>query len=174
MDCWFKWRRVAKAPTVEKWYCSDNLDAEHRVCSVPQEISDAAIDRELSQIQAAALSRERTAPRPEQYGIGALRLLNASLVTAIATTSIPLAGQIDRNTTSRRSSQASKTVPQLRAELRIELAAANGSATVHFEPGSSANKHIKHTRAGTTMAASIKYLVASCSQADQTCFAAFF
>ena len=31
-----------------------DLDAEHRACSVPQEMSDAAIDIELDQIQAAA------------------------------------------------------------------------------------------------------------------------
>ena len=49
-----KWRRVAQEPTAAKWYCSDNLDAEHSACSVPQEMSDAAIDIELNQIQAAA------------------------------------------------------------------------------------------------------------------------
>ena len=27
----------------DKWYCSNNLDAEHRECSVAQEMLDAAI-----------------------------------------------------------------------------------------------------------------------------------
>ena len=49
-----KWRRVAQEPTTAKWYCSDNLDAERSTCSVPQEMSDAAIDIELNQLQAAA------------------------------------------------------------------------------------------------------------------------
>ena len=48
-----KWRRVAQEPTAEKWYCSDNLDAAHSACSVPQEMSDAAIDIELNQLKAA-------------------------------------------------------------------------------------------------------------------------
>ena len=53
-DC-NKWRRVAQEPTVDKWYCGDNLDAEHSACSVPQEMSDAAIDIELNQIKTAAI-----------------------------------------------------------------------------------------------------------------------
>ena len=69
-----KWRRVAHAqePTTAKWYCSDNLDAEHSACSVPQEMSDAAIDVELNQIQAAAVDAGGTtgvneaAPRRKQ------------------------------------------------------------------------------------------------------------
>ena len=50
-----KSRRVAQEPTADKWYCSDNLDAEHSACSVPKEMSDAKIDIELNQIQATAL-----------------------------------------------------------------------------------------------------------------------
>ena len=45
-DC-KKWRRVAQEPTAEKWCCSENPDAKHNTCSVPQELADAAIDREL-------------------------------------------------------------------------------------------------------------------------------
>ena len=56
-----KWRRVAQEPTADKWYCSDNLDAEHCACSVPQELSDAAIDRELDLAQQAALDARGTA-----------------------------------------------------------------------------------------------------------------
>ena len=37
-----KWLRVAQEPTADEWYCSDDLDAEHSTCSVPQEMSDAA------------------------------------------------------------------------------------------------------------------------------------
>ena len=66
-----KWRRVAQEPITDKWYCSDNLDAEHCACSVPQEISDATIDIELGQIQAAALEAgaarvNEPAPRQQQ------------------------------------------------------------------------------------------------------------
>ena len=50
-----KERRVAQKPKVDKWYCSDNLDAGHNACSVPQEMSDAAIDIELNQIKTAAI-----------------------------------------------------------------------------------------------------------------------
>ena len=32
-----QWRRVAQQPTMDKWYCSDNLETEYRSCSVPQE-----------------------------------------------------------------------------------------------------------------------------------------
>ena len=67
-----KWRRVAQAPATDKCYCSDNLDAEHKACSVPQEISDAAIDIELNQLQAAALGAvgtgavSKAAPRQQR------------------------------------------------------------------------------------------------------------
>jgi SH3-like domain-containing protein len=49
-----KWRRVAQEPTAAKWYRNGNLDAKHSACSIPQEMSDAAIDVELNQMQAAA------------------------------------------------------------------------------------------------------------------------
>ena len=67
-----KWRRVAQEPTADKWYCSDNLDAGHNACSLPQEMSDAAIDIELNQIQTAAIDTGGTvgvseaAPRQQQ------------------------------------------------------------------------------------------------------------
>ena len=67
-----KWRRVAQEPTADKWYCANNLDAEHSACSVPQEMSDAAIDIELNQMQAAALDAggtagvSETAPRQQR------------------------------------------------------------------------------------------------------------
>ena len=44
------WRRVAQNPTADKWYCSDNPDEERSACSVPQELSDAAIDIELNRM----------------------------------------------------------------------------------------------------------------------------
>ena len=53
-DNCMKWRRVATEPKADKWYCSDNLDAKHSTCSVPQELSNAAIDRELELAQEAA------------------------------------------------------------------------------------------------------------------------
>ena len=56
-----KWRRVAQEPTADKWYCSDNLDAEHSACSVAQEMSDATIDIELNQLKAAAIDTGGTA-----------------------------------------------------------------------------------------------------------------
>ena len=56
-----KWRRVVQEPTVDNWYCSDNLDAEHCACSVPQELSDAALYRELDLAQEAALDARGTA-----------------------------------------------------------------------------------------------------------------
>ena len=61
-----KWRRVAQEPTADKWYCSDNLDAEHSACSVPQEMSDAAIDIELNPIQAAAIDTGVSEAAPHQ------------------------------------------------------------------------------------------------------------
>ena len=47
-DNCLKWRRVAQVPQIMKWYCSDNLDAKYNQCSIPQEMSDAAIDHELN------------------------------------------------------------------------------------------------------------------------------
>ena len=49
-----KWRRVAQEPTADEWCCSDNLDAKHSTCNVPQELSNADIDRELELAQEAA------------------------------------------------------------------------------------------------------------------------
>merc|ERR1719272_1725654 len=66
-----KWRRVAHEPKADNWCCSDNLDAKHSTCSVPQEMTDAAIDHELHLVQEAAanvagtLSVRRGAP-PKQ------------------------------------------------------------------------------------------------------------
>ena len=49
-----KWRRVAQEPKADKWCCSDNQDAKHSACSVPQEMSNAAIDGALELAQDAA------------------------------------------------------------------------------------------------------------------------
>ena len=39
---------TAAGAVLNKWYCNDNLDAEHKACSVPQELSDAVINVELN------------------------------------------------------------------------------------------------------------------------------
>ena len=39
--------------STDKWYCGNNLDAEHSACSVPQEMPDAVIDVEVNQTKAA-------------------------------------------------------------------------------------------------------------------------
>ena len=68
-----KWRRVAHEPKADNWCCSDNLDAKHSTCGVPQEMTDAAIDSELGLAQEAAanvagtLGVRRGAP-PKQRG----------------------------------------------------------------------------------------------------------
>ena len=53
-DNYEKWQRVAQEPKADKWYCSDSLDAIHSACRVPQELSNAAIDRELELAREAA------------------------------------------------------------------------------------------------------------------------
>ena len=47
-----RWPQLQE-PVLNKWYCNDNLDAEHKACSVPQELSDAVINVELNKIRAA-------------------------------------------------------------------------------------------------------------------------
>ena len=67
-----KWRRIAHEPEADNWYCSDNLDTKHSTCSVPQEMTDAAIDCELELAQEAAgnvagtLGVKRRAPSKPQ------------------------------------------------------------------------------------------------------------
>ena len=45
---------MAQEPQADSWCCSDNQDAKHNACSVPQELANAAIDRELELAQQAA------------------------------------------------------------------------------------------------------------------------
>ena len=63
-----RWRRITLELTLEKWCCNDNLDPRYNSCNVPQEMSDAAIDRELGLSLAAAVHEEtiKTKPGPPQ------------------------------------------------------------------------------------------------------------
>ena len=70
-DACSKWRRVSIDGLPNKWSCSENLDTTHSACSVPQEMTDDEIDRELSAAEDAAAAALEAAvskarPRPQR------------------------------------------------------------------------------------------------------------
>merc|ERR1712166_280351 len=63
-DC-FKWRRVSKLPKGKRWSCKLNPDLQYDKCSVPQELSDAEIDKQVTP-EEKQIAQEKQAKRQEE------------------------------------------------------------------------------------------------------------
>jgi len=63
-DC-FKWRRVSKLPKGKRWSCKLNPDLQYDKCSIPQELSDAEIDKEVT-LEEKQIAQEKQAKRQEE------------------------------------------------------------------------------------------------------------